>query len=173
MLTAPSAQADPQGPATASRVTVGHILRSADFQSVLATPPRSRSAHFCAHYLAAAPSLAKKPVKKVVARELSTGDAPSCPPLVDEPQRLPVTGRWLGLVVPKRHARRSVTRNLLKRQMRALMQCHAASLAPGLWVLRLKAPFDRKLFISPASDTLRATAQDELSLLLQHAALRR
>ena len=92
---------------------------------------------------------------------------------MDEPQRSPVTGRWLGLVVPKRHARRSVTRNILKRQMRALMQSHAGSLAPGLWVLRLKAPFDRKLFISPASEPLRAAAHDELVLLLQHAAARR
>ena len=79
----------------------------------------------------------------------------------------------MGLVVPKRHARRSVTRNLLKRQMRELMQAHASSLAPGLWVLRLKAPFDRKLFTSPVSDRLRATAHDELTLLLQRAAVRR
>ena len=157
----------------AVRVVVGRILRSADFQSVLATAPRSRRAHFSAHYLAAAPSLAKKPVKKAFAQELSTGDAPSCPPLVDEPQPAPVAGCWLGLVVPKRHARRSVTRNLLKRQMRELMQAHASSLAPGLWVLRLKAPFDRKLFTSPASDPLRATAHDELALLLQRAALLR
>ena len=92
---------------------------------------------------------------------------------MDEPSPVAIVGRWLGLVVPKRHARRSVTRNLLKRQMRALMQVHAGSLAPGLWVLRLKAPFDRKLFTSPASDTLRTTAHDELALLLQRAAVRR
>lgn len=81
----------------------------------------------------------------------------------------PLTGRWLGLVVPKRHARRSVTRNLLKRQMRALMQQHAQALAPGLWVLRLKAPFDRQQFVSAASQALRHAAHDELDLLLQRA----
>ena len=79
----------------------------------------------------------------------------------------------MGLVVPKRHARRSVTRNLIKRQMRELMLAHAGNLAPGLWVLRLKAPFDRKLFISPASEPLRSTAHDELAQLLQRAAVRR
>ena len=57
--------------------------------------------------------------------------------------------------------------------MRELMQAHAASLAPGLWVLRLKASFDRKLFSSPASDPLRSTAHDELAQLLQRAAVRR
>jgi ribonuclease P protein component len=81
----------------------------------------------------------------------------------------PLAGRWLGLVVPKRHARRSVTRNLLKRQMRALMQQHAQALAPGLWVLRLKAPFDRQYFVSAASQALRQVAHDELDLLLQRA----
>ena len=53
-------------------------------------------------------------------------------------------GWWLGLVVPKRHARRAATRNLIKRQMRAQLAQAAASAAPqaqlppGLWVLRLK-----------------------------------
>ena len=75
------------------------------------------------------------------------------------------TGLWLGLVVPKRHARRSVTRSLLKRHMRTLMQQHAPDLAPGLWVLRLKAPFDRQLFGSAASTPLRQAARSELEAL--------
>jgi len=36
-------------------------------------------------------------------------------------------------------------------------------------VLRLKAPFDRKLFVSAASSPLRQAAHDELDLLLQRA----
>jgi ribonuclease P protein component len=73
------------------------------------------------------------------------------------------------MVVPKRHAKRSVTRNLLKRQMREVMQDRGASLPPGLWVLRLKAPFDRKQFTSPGSDALRADARAELEKLLARA----
>ena len=84
----------------------------------------------------------------------------------------PVIGRWLGLVVPKRHAKRAVTRTLIKRQMRALMQAHASQLPSGLWVLRLRAPFDRKEFISAASARLRGVVHDELTLLLQRAAAR-
>ena len=79
-------------------------------------------------------------------------------------------GRWLGLVVPKKHARRAVTRNLIKREMRALVASVAAGLPAGLWVLRLKAPFDRKLFTSPASGLLLHAARDELQQLLQRAA---
>ncbi len=77
------------------------------------------------------------------------------------------------MVVPKKHARRAVTRNLIKRQMRALMASAGASLPAGLWVLRLKAPFDRQVFTSPASAQLLQAAHDELLLLLQRAAVQR
>ncbi len=153
---------------------VGRILRSADFQRVLAVAPRSRSTHFAAHHVSACPSLPAKPLHKPVSTELSTGDARSCPLPVDEPvAKLPEAapqGQWLGLVVPKKHARRSVTRNLIKRQMRAVMASVGASLPAGLWVLRLKAPFDRQAFTSPASVPLLQAARDELQLLLQRAA---
>ena len=94
----------------------------------------------------------------------SAGAATGAPPA--EP---PSEGRWLGTVVPKRHARRAVTRNLLKRQMRAVVQHEADKLPPGLWVLRLKAPFDKQQFPSAASAPLRDTARSELAILLQRA----
>lgn len=157
---------------------VGRILRSADFQRVLGTPPRARSAHFAAHHVPACPSQPARPRPKPVQTDLSTGDAPSCPPAVDDPlqgRAEPVPdGCWLGMVVPKKHARRAVTRNLIKRQMRALMDGAGASLPAGLWVLRLKAPFDRQVFASPASVPLQQAARDELrSLLVRAAAPRR
>jgi len=71
---------------------------------------------------------------------------------------------WLGVVVPKRHAKRSVTRSLLKRQIRAAFADHA-QLPPGMWVVRLRSPFDRKLFPSAASDALRLAAHGELAQL--------
>lgn len=79
-------------------------------------------------------------------------------------------GHWLGLVVPKRHAKRAVTRNLIKRQVRAAMAAHAGALAPGLWVVRLKMPFDRAAFRSPASAGLREAARAELAQLFGRAA---
>lgn len=77
---------------------------------------------------------------------------------------------WLGLVVPKRHARRAVTRNLIKRQLRAAMGRHVAELPGGLWVVRLRAPFDREQFISPASEALREVAHGEAEALFHQAA---
>ena len=74
----------------------------------------------------------------------------------------------MGIVVPKRHAKRSVTRQLLKRQIRAAF-AEAIGMPPGLWVVRLRSPFDRQKFPSAASDALRQAARAELAQLLDKA----
>jgi len=73
---------------------------------------------------------------------------------------------WVGAVVPKRHARRSVTRSLLKRQIYAAAERHRRTLAPGLWIVRLRAPFEREQFPSAASVALRRAVRAELDVLL-------
>ena len=159
---------------------VGRLLRTADFERVLSQPPCSRSAHFALHHVVGSPLPAGKAGCAPVSDKLSTAGARNCPPLVDDSPGTArgavapvpcIEGRWLGTVVPKRHARRAVTRNLLKRQMRAVVLCEAQSdrLPPGLWVVRLKAPFDKQQFPSAASAPLRALARDELASLLQRA----
>lgn len=79
-------------------------------------------------------------------------------------------GLWLGSVVPKRHARRAVTRNLVKRQIRSAVARHAGRLSPGCWVVRLRAPFEASRFPSAASDQLQSAARAELEGLIAHAA---
>jgi len=71
--------------------------------------------------------------------------------------------------VPKRHARRAVTRNLIKRQMRSAMMRRQTTLAPGLWLLRLKSPFASADFPSAASGALRQSAREEIDRLLERA----
>ena len=99
--------------------------------------------------------------------KLSTGLVPVGGQPVDEanPDR-----RWLGLVVPKRHARRAVTRTLLKRQIRAAMQ-HALGLDGGMWVVRLRSPFAKTEFSSAASEHLALAASVELATLMAAAAV--
>ncbi|MBK7617477.1 MAG: ribonuclease P protein component [Vitreoscilla sp.] len=151
---------------------IGRIVRPADFERVLGAPQRSRSTHFAVHYVAGAPSRARatsaaaacEPVVQHLSPELSTEEVPTTVSLVDGCQH------WLGLVVPKRHARRAVTRNLIKRQLRAAMGRHVAELPGGLWVVRLRAPFDREQFVSPASEALREAAHGEADALFQQAA---
>jgi ribonuclease P protein component len=144
---------------------IGRLVQSADFERVLGTPPRARSAHFAIHHVAGLP----KPAGRTPVQELSTDDAPDRPTPVDDfPSR--VAGLWVGAVVPKRHARRSVTRMLIKRQIRESFRSHEAGLAPGLWVVRLRAPFDKVAFRSAASAVLRQAAGDELDAALARAA---
>lgn len=83
----------------------------------------------------------------------------SVPVEPDEP------ARWLGAVVPKRHARRAVTRTLIKRQIYAAAERHRSELPSGLWVVRLRAPIDRTLFASAASTALKVGTRLELEAL--------
>jgi ribonuclease P protein component len=73
----------------------------------------------------------------------------------------------VGIVVPKRHARRAVTRSLLKRQIRAAFERHAAALPGGLWLVRLRSPFAPREFPSAASAALAGAARAELDHLLR------
>lgn len=96
---------------------------------------------------------------------LSTSDAPKSDESVDN---LP-SGQWLGQVIPKRHAPRSVTRNMLRRQVRAAMERHAQRLRPGLWLVRMRQPFPKAGFVSADSAALRQAAAVELERLFQRA----
>ena len=155
---------------------IARLLRSVDFERVLRTRTRASSAHFALHHVADHPSAPPKPVPKRPAAELSTDEKPNVISAVDDslpavPAAVPACV-WLGAVVPKRHAKRSVTRSLLKRQIRSAVMGFDTRLAGGLWVVRLRAPFDRKTFVSAASEALKLAARDELEQLLANAAQR-
>ena len=142
------------------------IVHKVDFERVLATRWCSRSAHFALHYLDGAP-LPRVWVPKVsVCTELSTGPAPIDPQAVDD-SPVPSRGLWFACVVPKRHAKRAVTRNLIKRQVRSVFERLGAELPRGLWLVRLKAPFSKTEFISARSAALAAASRVELDGLLQ------
>jgi ribonuclease P protein component len=136
------------------------ITQAVDFTQVLNASFHVRSPHFAVHHLARAPTTGRA--------ELSTASALMSSPPVDESV---LTGCWLGLVVPKRHAKRAVTRTLLKRRIRAAVDS-AAGLAPGMWVVRLRQPFSRTEFVSAASGRLGAVVSDELAALMTAAVAR-
>ena len=121
------------------------------------------------------------PVTASLSTELSTGLTSQLPTGVDDPQDPGPSAlvetprsfggfdRWLGLVVPKRHAKRAVTRTLVKRQIRNVAAACAPQLEPGLWVVRQRSPFDAKQFPSAASDALKEAARTELRALFDRA----
>lgn len=77
-----------------------------------------------------------------------------------------------GLVVPKRHARRAVTRNLVKRLGREAMREHADRMPPGLWLLRLRAGFAAGQYVSARSAALLQALRGELHRLMTAALAR-
>jgi len=72
---------------------------------------------------------------------------------------------WIGAVVPKRWARRAVTRNAIKRQIYAVAQDVVAQLPVAAHVVRLRTAFDRKAFPSAESDALKRVVRAELQQL--------
>jgi ribonuclease P protein component len=152
-------------PATGG-ASIGRIVRSADFERVLRAPTRARSFHFAVHHLLDRPA---RSASSTETSKLSTGSAPQPDiPVDDFTLKSPAGSIWLGAVVPKRHARRAVTRSLLKRQIRAAV-ARQPGLDSGLWVVRLRAPFAREQFPSAASDALGQAARAELDALLAAA----
>lgn len=120
----------------------------AQFQAVLAGATVARTAHFALHRCSLdAPSGA--------ASLFATQDA------------------WVGAMVPKRWARRAVTRNAIKRQIYHVTAASEGSLPHAAHVVRLRAGFDRKQFVSAVSDKLKAAVRAELQLLLERAAAAR
>ena len=80
----------------------------------------------------------------------------------------------VGALVPKRWAKRAVTRNTIKRQIYHVSLLFEPQLAPGAHVVRLRSAFDTKLFPSATSVPLRAALRQELIGLFGqagHAAL--
>ena len=76
---------------------------------------------------------------------------------------------WMGAVVPKRWAKRAVTRNGIKRQIYTLSAAFEHRLPPAAHVVRLRAAFARELFKSAWSEPLKAAVRAELLQLFEKA----
>jgi ribonuclease P protein component len=129
-------------------------------KALLSAPTLAKTAHFV---LQAAP-------KRPVAQELPTEAAPDRTESVDNSVSVVTPPLGLALVVPKRHAKRAATRNLVKRQMREALRRRLDGWTGRQILIRQRGPFDRKQFPSAASDALRAAVRAELDLLFAQAA---
>ncbi|MDP3135874.1 MAG: ribonuclease P protein component [Burkholderiaceae bacterium] len=116
------------------------------FQSAMAGATVSRTPHFALHQL----SLAV--------------DASPASPAFD------VADVWMGALVPKRWAKRAVTRNAIKRQIYAVSANFEQALPLAAHVVRLRSAFDRAKFVSAKSDVLRLALRAELQQLFARIA---
>ena len=110
------------------------------FQAVMAGPPVVKTPHFALHR---APLEAK------------------CGEVVLFVQPVP----WLGVLIPKRWAKRAVTRNTIRRQIYEVARTCEAALPQAAMVVRLRSEFSRKQFISATSDALKRAVRTELQAL--------
>jgi ribonuclease P protein component len=120
------------------------------FQAVLAGKTLARTPHFVLHV--AVPSAAE-PVK--------SGEA--------EVSLFPGSDVWVGAMVPKRWAKRAVTRNSIKRQIYTVSAEFESSLKPVAHLVRLRSVFDRNRYVSATSDALKVAVRAELVQLFSMA----
>jgi len=134
---------------------VQRLKTRAQFQAVMAGATVSRTAHFALHRI-----------------DLDAPAALSCAmPELSRPQPLfAVHDAWVGALIPKRWAKRAVTRNAIKRQIYTVSQAFAPQLPVAAHVVRLRAGFDRQQFISATSDALKRAVRGELQELFARAA---
>lgn len=158
---------------------IGRLLQAADFKRLMSVAPSFRSAHFAVHHLVESPAKSRFVHGKRELSELSTVHQDTFPQPVESsresPQgETPQEGfpRWLGCVIPKRHARRAVTRNLIRRQIYAAAGRAQAGLPEGMWLVRLRQDFAPAQYPSAASDALRASVRSELDRLFSKASHR-
>lgn len=134
----------------------------AQFQAVMAAGASVRTAHFALHCLAL-------PVQCAGAAESASPHRVGSQALFVAPVPCgDASGDcWVGPLVPRRWARRAVTRNTIRRQIYAV----AAELAPQLqarpaaYVVRLRSGFARSAFPSATSPALRHAVRSELGQL--------
>lgn len=145
---------------------------SADFERVLAQPAVVVNRHFALHGLASEPHTRVNRQAGRAKVNLLTQPYRDHPAAVDNAsapghQAVPPRCIWLGIVVPKRYARRAVTRSMLKRQMRSGVERFADSLPLGMWVFRLRSSYDPQRYVAAAPSELRLTVRSEVTQLLQ------
>ncbi|WP_291089906.1 ribonuclease P protein component [Hydrogenophaga sp.] len=116
------------------------------FQAVMAGAPVAKTPHFALHRAALDVDVEGKPL-------------------------FPVADAWLGVLLPKRWAKRAVTRNAIRRQIYEVARHQPAALPQAAWVVRLRSEFSRKQFVSATSDGLKRAVRLELEQLLSRAML--
>lgn len=117
------------------------------FQAAMVDRPVAKTPHFALH------------------RAAIEGSASADRPL------FPVADAWLGVVLPKRWAKRAVTRNAIRRQVYETARLLPAGLPQAAWVVRLRSEFSRKVFVSAASEPLKQAVRGELQALWGRVAL--
>jgi ribonuclease P protein component len=132
----------------------------AQFQAVLAGTTIARSEHFALHRSTLVTLAPSGPSVLCASDGVVARQAPL----------FPVADLWLGAMVPKRWAKRAVTRNAIKRQIYTVSADFSPPQREAAFVVRLRRDFSRKVFLSASSDLLKQAVRTELLQLMQDGA---
>lgn len=124
--------------------SVGRLRSHAQYEHVLAGVVFVRNAYFALHYC-----------QQMLSTEKTHDDVR----LVDKTD---IQHIRFGLIIPKRWAKRAVTRSLIKRQCRLNFIQMAGVLPAGDWVIRLRRAIDPQRWPSAASSALKEYVNKEL-----------
>ena len=127
-----------------------HFKNRPQFQAALAGKLVAKSTHFAMHQV-----------------ELNLQTHPFLPALFS------ANDLWMGAMVPKRWAKRAVTRNTIKRQIYSVSAAFHNAFPPAAILVRLRREFSRQVFPSATSVELRNAVRAELLGLMQTAQVTR
>ena len=119
------------------------------FQAVLAGTIVAKTSHFAMHALS-------------IARTSE-----------DEPMGLFTLSTWFGAMVPKRWAKRAVTRNAIRRQIYSVGASLSQQFPEAAFLVRLRQEFSSKTFPSASSLALKTAVKAELLELLRRGLMAR
>jgi ribonuclease P protein component len=128
---------------------IKRIKEWAQFQQLMAYPPVARTQHFVVHRGYGKAATAPSPEAHTHAHQV-----------------VPLQGLCMATLIPKRWAKRAVTRNAVRRQIMAAFGNAQKNLMPVPHLVRLQSSFDTKAFTSASSTALKNEVAQEVAQLL-------
>ncbi|MBI2727648.1 MAG: ribonuclease P protein component [Polaromonas sp.] len=146
------------------------------FQAVLAGSVIAKTEHFVLHCNGldttapkAEPGPERRPdgAKELSSRKNIPDNGTAAPADISVQGLFPVQDIWIGAMVPKRWAKRAVTRNAIKRQIYNVSADSMQNYPQAAFLVRLRREFSRKEFLSATSTQLKEAVRHEVQALMK------
>ena len=124
------------------------------FQAVLAGSIVAKTTHFALH-------------RSSLDTHVAQSSSDKAADIAVSPALFKISDVWIGAMVPKRWARRAVTRNAIKRQIYTVCADFPQDYPQAAFVVRLRREFARTEFVSASSMQLKQAVRKEVQALIQ------
>ena len=152
-------------------IAVQRLKTRSQFQAVLAGITIAKTEHFVLHRNSLDAQFQNNKAgspKGQPALGHAVFNTPDSPEIKSAVVKLfPLKATWMGAMVPKRWAKRAVTRNTIKRQIYTVSAGFSDQLPEAVFLVRLRRDFSRKKFVSATSEALKEAVRLELLALMR------